>query len=359
MSASKSGYRVADLAARLGGNLHSGDGNVVVHGINAIGDAQPREITFVSDGKYISAWKQSKAGAVVVSRKVINELPDDGRPVIDVENAELASIVLLQLFAPPGDVPDVGVHSTAVVHVTAKLGNNVRIGPHVSIGPRSHVGNNVTLHAGARIYGDVTIGDGANIHSNTVIRDRCVLGRSVILHQNVSIGADGYGYRPSPDKPGTFLKVPQIGNVVIEDDVEIGASTCIDRAKFGSTVIGAGTKIDNLVHIAHNCKIGRNCLIMGQTGLAGSIEVGDNVIIAGQVAIADHLKIGENARIGPKSGLMNDVPAGASILGTPGIAAKETLRQWAAIRKLPALIRGMTGHDSVGGEQTEPAQQAD
>ena len=352
MNAGQSGYRVAELAARLGGEVQSGDGEVMICGINSLTDAQRHDITFVIDAKYARQWRASPAGAVVVSRHAIKDLPADERPVIVVDDADVATIALLQLFAPLDDVPDVGVHPAAVVHPTAKLSRNVRIGPHVSVGRNCIIGNDVVLHAGARINSGATIGAGTIIHSNTVVRERCVVGRSVLLHQNVSIGADGFGYRPDPGKPETWSKVPQIGNVVIGDRVEIGSGTCIDRAKFGSTVIGDGTKIDNLVHIAHNCRIGRNCLIMALVGLAGSIEVGDEVIIAGQVAIADHLKIGRKARIGPKSGVMHDIPDGETWLGVPAGPDRETLRQWAAIRKLPALIRGRSGHDSVRGRQS-------
>jgi len=196
------------------------------------------------------------------------------------------------------------------------------------------------IHAGVRVYPNVKIGDGTVIHANTVIRHDCVIGRGVILHQNVSIGADGFGYRPAPNGAG-LLKVPHIGNVIIEDGVEIGANTCVDRGKFGSTIIGAGTKIDNLCQIAHNCRIGRCCLIAGHVGIAGSVTIGDGTQMAGQVGVIDHIQIGKGVKIGARGAVFSDIADGAVVLGYPADDGRAVLRQWVAIRKLPDLLRKM------------------
>ncbi len=347
-------YSTAELSQRLGGTLR-GAGDVFIVGINALDAARPDEITFIADDPHARRWGDSNAGAVVITAGLESVLADDTKPVIAVDNAELATITLLTLFAPPPDIPDVGIHTTAFVEPSASLGDGVRIGPLVSVGRRVVLGANVIIQAGAQICSDVRIGDGSIIHSNTVIRDRCTLGQNVVLHQNVSIGADGFGFRPAPDGSG-LIKVPQIGTVEIGNDVEIGSGTCIDRGKFGATVIDSGTKIDNLVHIAHNCRIGKSCIILALTGLAGSVEIGDGAILGGHVAVRDHLKIGHMARVGAKSGVIEDVPEGASVLGTPATSTRETLRQWAAIRKLPDHLRGGRG---LSPAPTKPQRSAE
>lgn len=356
MSDDGSTFRTAELAQRVSGELR-GDGDVVIAGINSLDAAQPDQITFIADDRHARRWGSSRAGAAVITEGLSPQPADDVRPLIIVENAELASITLLELFAPPPILPDIGVHQAAFVDPSATLGAQARVGPHVSVGAGCVIGDNVVLHTGVRVYAKTHIGEGSVIHGNTVIRERCMIGRRVVLHQNVSIGADGFGYRPSPD--GRLVKVPQIGTVEIHDDVEIGSGTCVDRGKFGATVIGAGTKIDNLVQIAHNCRIGKRCIILAQAGLAGSVEVGDGAILGGQVAVKDHLKIGRNARVGPKSGLLEDVPDGASVLGTPATSSRETLRQWSAIRKLPDLLRGRLRPNEVGSAPRRPLESAE
>jgi len=338
MSAPPVAFTVADLAQRLGARLR-GPGNVPVTGIAGIDDAKGGEVTFISDRHYAARWPACKAAAAVMREGL--EVPADHRPLLAVKDVDLAMIPLLTLFAPPEDLPEVGVHASAVVHPSASLGKMVRIGAHVSVGANVALGDGVTLHPGVRLYAGVKIGAGSTLHANTAVRERCMIGCGVILHQNVSIGADGFGYRPAPDGRG-LLKMPHVGTVIIEDGVEIGANSCVDRAKFGATVIGAGTKIDNQVQIAHNCRIGRCCLLAGQVGVGGSVTLGDGVILGGGVAVCDHLTIGSGARVGAMSFVIKDIPPGTSWLGHPAEDGQTALRQWASVRRLPDLIRRLS-----------------
>jgi UDP-3-O-[3-hydroxymyristoyl] glucosamine N-acyltransferase len=332
---------IGDLARRLRGRL-VGPADLVITGVNSLEDAGETEATFITDEVYARQWARSRAAAAVVTEG----LPVDAhaaprRALVFVPDAELAMAELLALFAPPPEVPETGVHPAAWIEPSARVDATARIGAHVSVGARCVVGAGVVLQAGAQIYADVQIGAGTTVHSGCVIRERCRIGTSVILHPGVVIGADGFGYRPSADG-SRILKIQQIGNVIIEDHVEIGACTCVDRAKFGATVIGAGTKIDNLCQVGHNTRIGRMCLIAGLTGIAGSVTIGDGVVIAGAVGIADHLRIGDGARIGAFSGVIRDIPAGHTVLGYPADESGSALRQWAAIRRLPDLVRDLS-----------------
>jgi UDP-3-O-[3-hydroxymyristoyl] glucosamine N-acyltransferase len=351
MSQEQRTVTAAALAERLGGRL-VGRGEAAITGVNALDDAGASDVTFLADKPHARRWGQSRAIAAVVTEGIEPAGHDpQRRALIYVPNAELAMVRVLKLFLPGQVVPDVGIHPTAWVHQEASLGEGVRIGPHVSIDRDCIIGDGVVLHAGVRLYADVTIGPGSVLHANCAVRQGCRIGRGVILHQNVSIGADGFGYVPAPDGSGV-VKVPQIGIVILEDGVEIGAGSCVDRAKFGATVIGAGTRIDNLVQIGHNCRLGRACLVAGNTGIAGSATIGDGVVIGGAVGIADHVRIGDRATIGAKSGVMKDIPPGETWLGYPADPAAETLRQWATIRKLPGLVRRMSR--DAEGEQRPP-----
>lgn len=333
---SAASHTTVSLANMLGGRLDGCD--LPISGVNSIADAGPNEITFISNPAYARKWAQCDAAAAVISSGLeVSGHDPQHRALIVVENAELAMGELLRMFAPPAAVPEPGVHATAFVHPSATIGQGARIGAHVSVDRAAVIGRNVTLHPGVRVGADVCIGDDCEIHANCVIEAHCVLGRSVVLHGNVTIGADGFGYRPAADGR-SLVKVPHIGNVQIEDHVEIGANTCVDRAKFSSTVIGTGTKIDNLVQIAHNCRIGRWCVIAGQSGLAGSVTVGDFVQMGAKAGAAEGVTIGDRARIGAKAGVMKDVPPGMSVLGLPAEDARIALRQAAAIRRLPDLI---------------------
>jgi UDP-3-O-[3-hydroxymyristoyl] glucosamine N-acyltransferase len=200
------------------------------------------------------------------------------------------------------------------------------------------VGDDSVLHANVTVMDESTIGQRSMLWPGVVVRERCQIGDDCVLYQSASIGADGFGYRPSPDQK-TLVKVPQIGGVQIGNGVEVGANSCIDRGKFSSTQIGDGTKIDNLVQIGHNCRIGQSCIIAGATGIAGSVTVGDFVTISGAVAIIDHMTIGDHAVIGAGSGVLNDIEAHQVVSGFPAAPHKTTLRQWASIKKLPALLK--------------------
>jgi len=327
-------FTLAELARRLGGEL-TGDGALVVRGVNTLDDAGPHEITFIINPRYAHRWAASRAGAAIVNRDFVDPaLISAGRPLIAVASAELASLAVLELFKPPEPVPDIGRHPTAWVHPEASVHATARLGPHVSVDARAVVEADVVLHAGVRLYADTVIGAGSVIHANTVVRERCSVGRRVLVAANVSIGFDGFGFRPAPDGSG-LLKAPHLGAAVIEDDVEIGAGSCVDRGKFGDTVVGRGTKIDNLVQVSHNVRIGRNCVIAALCGIGGSTKIGDWVQVGGDVGISDHLTIGNGAKIGAGSGVIQDVPAGETHVGYPAHSADKTLREWVAIRKLP------------------------
>ncbi|HRP63915.1 MAG TPA: UDP-3-O-(3-hydroxymyristoyl)glucosamine N-acyltransferase [Phycisphaerales bacterium] len=333
-------HTAASIAAQLGGELR-GCGDVRITGVAAIDEAATGDITFIADGTHAHRWAASRASAAVVSRGIAVAGHDEStRALIEVDDAQIGLMRLLDLFSPPPSLPDEGIHPTAYVHPQAKIGQNVRIGAHVSIERGAVIGDGVVLHAGVRVYEGAIIGEGSELHANSVIRERCIIGKRVLLHQGVSIGGDGFGYRPSPVRGQGLLKMPHIGNVIIEDDVEIGSNSCVDRGKFRATVIGAGTKIDNLVQIAHNCVIGRSCVIAGLNGLAGSVTVGDWVQIGAQSGIAEGLTIGTGAKIGARSGVMRDVPPGVTVIGViPAEEGRQVLRQAVSLRKLPELIR--------------------
>jgi UDP-3-O-[3-hydroxymyristoyl] glucosamine N-acyltransferase len=338
MSASERRHTVAELARLIRGTLR-GSGDVVITGFNLVGDAGPSDLTFVGEARYVKQWKKSRAAAAVISEKLLPQFDAaDPRPLIAVADADWGMIELLRAVEPPEPQPEIGVHPSAVVDASVQCGARVRIGPHVTIERGVHLGDDVVLHAGVRLYADVVIGDGCVLHANAVVRHRCKLGRRVLLHQNVSIGADGFGYR-APRGGHGWVKIPHIGNVELEDDVEIGANTCIDRAKFGTTLVGEGTKIDNLCHIGHNVRIGKHCSISGLTGVAGSTILEDGVMIGGGASIRDHITIGAKARVGGASGVAADVPAGMTVTGYPADEVQAALRQWASVRKLPELLR--------------------
>jgi UDP-3-O-[3-hydroxymyristoyl] glucosamine N-acyltransferase len=321
------------LADLLEGEL-VGPANLPVNGVNSLADASSDQLTFIVDAVNATRWAGSGAGAAVVTRGV--EVPGHdpaARALILVKDADLAMIAVLERFALPDELPAPGVHPSAHVHPTATLGKDVRIGPGASIGERACIGDGTAIHANASIYSDVVVGSQTLIHAGAVVRERCVIGSRCILGANCVIGGDGFGYRPTADGK-SVVRVPHLGNTVLEDMVEIGCGTMVDRGKFGSTRIGASSKLDNLCQIGHNVVIGRMCMLAGQVGIAGSTQIGNGVRIGGGVGIAGHAKIGDRVSIAARAAVMGDIPAGETWGGYPAQDIRLALREVAAIRKL-------------------------
>ncbi|GAL81742.1 UDP-3-O-[3-hydroxymyristoyl] glucosamine N-acyltransferase [Algibacter lectus] len=327
----KTSYTIEEINDVLQGEL-IGHTTQKINGPEQLQNANNNHITFVGSVKYVKFWADSKACAAVVNDNLKIEAGDN-RAIIKVKNADLAMAKILELFNQPAPVFDTDIHPTAVIHETAKIGNGCKIGANCYVGKDVELGNEVILYPNVCVFDETIIGDKTIVWSGTVIRERCIIGSNCVFHTNVSIGADGFGYRPSNDGRG-LVKIPQIGNVIIGHFVEIGANSCVDRAKFSSTIIGDGCKIDNLVQVAHNSVMGRSCIMAGHSGLAGSVTLGDGVIIGGSASIKDHTNIDSGATVGAGSGVMNDVKAGQTVLGYPAQDARDMLKQWVAMRRL-------------------------
>jgi UDP-3-O-[3-hydroxymyristoyl] glucosamine N-acyltransferase len=331
-------FTTGEICERVGGAL-DGPPDLAIDGVESVGHAGAGQITFIGAKRYAQAWSASGAAAALVARDIELDA-GDGRALVRVEDADLALAIVLELFAPPPPSPPAGVDPRAAVDDTARLGRGVAVGPLSSIGPRVTVGDGSVIHAGVTILADSTIGAGCTLWPGVVIRERCEVGDGCILHGNVTIGRDGFGYRPDHEGRGRG-KIPQIGTVRLGRAVELGAGTCVDRGKFSATVIGDGTKIDNLCQIGHNCRIGRCVVMAGKAGLGGSVTIGDGAMIGGGASVMEHVTIGAGAKLGARSGVMHDIPAGESWHGTPAQNARATFREYAALRKLPDLIRRM------------------
>lgn len=293
--------------------------------------ASENEISFIGNKKYEKLWESSKACAAVVNED-ISIAPGDNRAFIKVKNADLAMSQVLEMFAPPLPVFETDIHPTAVIDQSAKIGNGVKIGANCYIGPNVSIGDQATIYPNVTILDESTVGKNTVIWPGAVVRERCHIGSHCIIHPNATIGADGFGFRPCAERG--LVKIPQIGNVVIGNHVEIGANSSVDRGKFSSTVLGDGCKIDNLVQIGHNSQLGKFCIMAGNSGLAGSVTLGNGVIIGGSASIKDHLTLGDGAMVGAGSGVAADVPAGQTVLGYPAVEARDALKQWAAIKRL-------------------------
>ena len=324
-------FTVAEISELLDGEL-IGSYNKPIIGAEQIDRARDGQITFISGNKYERQWESCRASAAIVP-KTIKILPGKDRAFIKVENADLAMAKLLEALQPEPPRQLEEIHPRAVVDETAVIGKGCMIGAGSYVGKNVVLGNGVILYPNVTVFDNTSIGDHTVVWSGTVIRERSIIGNNCIFHTNVSIGADGFGYRPSEDGRG-LVKIPQIGNVVIGNYVEIGANSCVDRGKFSSTIVGDGCKIDNLVQIAHNCVLGRSCIMAGHSGLAGSVTLGDGVIIGGSASIKDHTTINSGAVVGAGSGVMCDVAPGKTVLGYPATDSREMLKQWVALRNL-------------------------
>ena len=343
-------HTTGSIAKAVGGRL-VGPTDLTIADLAAMDQAGARSLTFMRDRAYAKRWPQSTGAAALVSEGL--EVPghdEKTRALIFVTDADLAMVKVLQMFEVKPQMPPAGVHATAVVDPTASIGNGARIGPFCLVGARSVIGDGAALMSRVTLGADVNIGPGSTLHPGVVVYDRCSIGAQTILHANVCIGADGFGYRPDPSGAG-LIKIPHIGTVKIGNGVEIGAGSCVDRGKFGATTVGDGTKIDNLVQVGHNVQIGRCVILCGMAGLAGSATVGDGAIIGGGVGIADNIRIGSKAQIGAMSAVMSDIPEGEVWTGTPAMPHKDFLRSRAAARKLPDVLRTLKsarGHEGNG-----------
>ena len=324
-------YSIQEINAILKGEIF-GNTSEKISGPEELQKATINQISFIGSQKYSHLWKNSKASIAITNNNLIIE-PEENRALIRVKDADLAMAKILELFNPSAPKFEVEIHSTAVIHQSASIGENCKIGANCYVGKDVVLGDGVILYPNVCIFDETKIGNNTVIWSGTVIRERCEIGSHCIFHTNVSIGADGFGYRPSEDGRG-LVKIIHIGNVIIGNNVEIGANSTVDRAKFSSTIIGDGCKIDNLVQIAHNCVLGRSCIMAGSSGLAGSVTLGDGVIIGGSSSIKDHVTIHSGAVIGGGSGVMSDVAAGKTVVGYPATDSRDMFRQWVALRKL-------------------------
>ena len=342
-------FSISFTAAQIADQLHGeviGDGSVRLTGFAPADHAKTGDLTFAEKPAYFAAVEQSAATAVLVS----DAFESSKKVLIRVPNARVAMARVLPLFYPAeGRAP--GIHSSAVIDPSAHIDQTAQIGPHCVVGPGVKIGARSVLLGGNHIGRDCQIGDDVCLYPNVVIYARSQIGHRVTIHASSVIGSDGYGYVLDE---GRHRKMLQVGNVIIHDDVEIGANAAIDRATLGSTVIGRGTKIDNLVHVAHNVIIGRNCIIMGQVGFAGSTTLGDYCVIAAQAGISGHLKLGNQAMVGAKSGVMRDVPDGGRVLWIPAGPEKEAKRQIVAVTQLPELIRRVRALEKQVAELSGP-----
>ncbi len=321
---------VKELAKQLKAEI-IGSGDGVIRSVGPIGAADKATLTFLAADKHLAELKNSNAGACIVA-KAIAAL---AMPQLVVKNVNVALIEALKIFAPKLELPTPGVHPTAVLAENVKLGKNVSIGPCAVIETRVEIGDNTVVAAGCKIGQGTKIGANTRLDCNVVIYHNCILGNNVTIQANSTIGSRGFGYATID---GVHHLIPHNGVVVIEDFVEIGANCCIDRAKFGETRIGAGTKTDNFVQIAHNVKIGKCCLIVAQVGIAGGAKIGDGVILAGQVGISDNIEIGDGVIVGARGCVLKSVGPGTQVIGYPAIESKEMLRVWACTQRLPKLI---------------------
>ena len=338
--------RLSEVADLLDGELVGAE-DPEITGVASIEEAGPGDLTFLSSKRHGRALAASGAAAVIVGPDL-----DVDRPAVRVSDPYGAFASFLERLLPDQDrVFPPGVHPTAVIDRSAEVAGAVAVGPYCVVGSGCVIGAGSRLGAHVVLGCDVVVGMDNLIYPGVIIREGCLLGDRVIIHAGVIIGSDGFGYFPGQ---GGIGKIPQVGVVEIQDDVEIGAGSCVDRATTGRTVVGAGSKVDNLVQIGHNVIIGKACSLSAQTGISGSSTLGDGVFTGGQVGIGDHIKIGAGVKAGGQSGITHDIPAGQTIFGYPALELAETFRMFAALRRLPQLLRRVSrlerGSGGTAGE---------
>ncbi|AKJ64427.1 UDP-3-O-(3-hydroxymyristoyl)glucosamine N-acyltransferase [Kiritimatiella glycovorans] len=323
--------KIEEIASLIGAEI-DGDGSREITGVAGVREAGPRDITFIANKRYAADAETTKAGAVVVGSDWTRTCP---ATLLRTENPDAAFARVARRFRPELPKPEPGIHPTATVARDAELGEDVHIGPGAVIDPEARVGDRTVVGAQSYIGFRSSVGEDCLIYPQVVIRECVTAGDRVILHSGVVLGCDGFGYAVQED--GSRTKIPQIGRVVIGDDVEIGSNTTVDRARFGVTRIGNGVKIDNLVQIAHNVVIEDHAVIVAQVGISGSSHIGSRAILAGQVGVAGHLRIGEDAIIGAQSGVSKDIDAGAFVFGSPAAPMEKVSRVRALVNRLPNL----------------------
>ena len=335
--------KLGEIAKRLDTQLE-GDEAIEIHGVAGIEEAQPGQITFVANPKYATAAHRTRASAVVVTP----DFPQLVAATLRDKNPYLIFARVIELFYKPPDYP-AGVHPTACIHSSAKLGKNASVGAYVVIDADVTIGDNCTLLPHVVIYRGAKIGKNFFGHAHSVVREHCRLGDNVILQNGAIVGADGYGF--AKESQGEWYKIVQSGPAVIEDDVEIQANACVDRASVGETRVGRGVKIDNLVQVGHGSKVGERTLLCAQVGLAGSTHVGKDVILAGQVGVAGHCHVGDGVIATAQTGIPNDVETGKVVSGYPAIDNKQWLRAVAIFARLPELARSVRALGKKAVEQ--------
>ncbi|MEM8738683.1 MAG: UDP-3-O-(3-hydroxymyristoyl)glucosamine N-acyltransferase [Planctomycetota bacterium] len=334
-----SDYTTQSVAELIGGRL-VGEPGLALTGVNEISLCGPGDLTFIGDENYASRWAHSEASAAVITEGLKLE-PGPGRALLYVESADLAMAKMLEAFAPAPIRPAPGIHATALIDPSAEVADDATVGAHCILGP------GVTVGAGAVLHPRVTLMDGASVGAETVIwpnvvvRERCVVGARCTLEPGVVLGADGFGYRPDQTEDGQprITKIPHLGHVIVGDDVDLGANAAVDRGKFGATVIGDGTKIDNLTQIGHNCQIGRLVILSGCCAVAGSVVIGDGTMVGGAAVFKDHVNVGRGCKIAGGAAVITDIPDGQDWAGYPAKPAKDAFREEMAVRKLPDLLK--------------------
>jgi UDP-3-O-[3-hydroxymyristoyl] glucosamine N-acyltransferase len=334
--------KLQQLASVVNASLDGG-GEIDIHGVGKVEDATEGQITFLANPRYFSFLATTRASAVIVPRNFDAAKYSGQHPLpvlLRVEDPYLSFLRVMEVFEPTKEPVPPGIHGTAIVSPSSVLGKDVHIGAHAVIGERTVVGDGCIVGHGSVLCDDVRVGSRTVIYHNVTIREGTVIGERGIIHSGVTIGSDGFGFAPKPD--GSYDKIPQLGIVVIEDDVEIGANCAIDRATMGETRIKRGVKLDNLIQVAHNVVIGENTVIAAQAGISGSTKIGRNSMIGGQVGFTGHLNIAEGTRVGAQSGVHHSVSEpGRNLFGTPALPQREAFRIQGSLRQLPDLLEAV------------------